>query len=114
MSCHKGGGIGDDCDTASRSTAVQSTQKNVELQNETVATPTGSKKEDEEAGKPETHEEDADELLRTTSYMVKNTGLCSFCFGMGISVLFIHVGTTTLAAKEFKSTAAATLPFGKF
>ncbi|GAQ77584.1 major facilitator superfamily protein [Klebsormidium nitens] len=49
---------------------------------------------------------------KTASHMVKNTALCSFCFGMGMSVLFIHVGTTTLAAKEFQSTAAATLPFG--
>lgn len=50
---------------------------------------------------------------KTAAHMVKNTGLCSFCFGLGMSVLFIHVGTTTLAAKEFQSTAAATLPFGE-
>lgn len=106
--------MSNECNTASRSTAFESIQKSVELQNETVVTPSDLKNEDEEVGKVETHEEDVDELLRTTSFMVKNTGLCSFCFGMGMSVLFIHVGTTTLAAKEFKSTAAATLPFGKF
>ena len=53
------------------------------------------------------------ETPKTVRYMVKNAALCSFCFGMGMSVLFIHVGTTTLAAKEFQSTAAATLPFGE-
>ena len=53
------------------------------------------------------------EKPKTTAHMTKNTALCSFCFGMGMSVLFIHVGTTTLAAKEFQSTAAATLPFGE-
>lgn len=47
----------------------------------------------------------------TTWYMVKNTALLSCCYGIGIGMLFLNVGTTTKASELYGSTSTSTVPF---
>jgi len=44
--------------------------------------------------------------------MLKNVLLLSCCWCYGIAALFVNVSTTTLAAKDMKSKATATVPLG--
>ena len=56
---------------------------------------------------------DCSEEKYSLGSMLFNVGLLSLCFGMGWAMFFAQVATTTVAAKQWASTAFGTVPYGK-
>ena len=61
---------------------------------------------------PETDSDGSEEKYSLAS-MLFNVGLLSLCFGTGWAMFFAQVATTTVAAKQWASTAFGTVPYGK-
>ena len=79
----------------SHSLSNEDVSKNVKLTEETESIPDGSEKN------------------YSLGSMVFKVGLLSVCFGMGWAMFFAQIATTTVAAKQWASTAFGTVPYGK-